>query len=465
MMRPLYRGFPLIALLCISACTGADRWFAPAENLTRTVKLTEGQQWWRQFDDPLMNDLTEQLWAENLELQIAQTRIDEARGLLRQQRGGWFPSVDATGSASRANDGFGQVKPASILQGGFDASWELDAFGRMSAGVDAAQARLVAREATALEVQQSVLAELLSSIVRWRQAQERTEVSKALSGTQREEVRLLEVRHKAGLTDASALARARAQLLEISAEIPVAQARMRQAQAQMERLLGLKDGALTERLKATSRHTIAIPRPAQIQQISLESVAERPDMRAARAELLAAQADLKAAEAALWPRISLSGFFGARDVSVALPLADNPIWSLASSITVPLLNFGTLRGAVDTSNARAHSAMLQYENTAQRAVEETRIALEDALGRIEAAQVQQRSLQDRKDAVVLATERNRSGLKDMTEVTTAQAELDRASLLSIDHSVEAALAYVRLQKSLGLGFQKSPKLGNISVNN
>ena len=438
----------LAALLALGGCTDMDRLFNPAATQAAPLKVPEESQWWRAFNDPLMNELAQRLWVQNLDLRIAQQRISEARGLERQQRSGWFPSVDATGSAQRGNDGFGQTGPATILQGGFDATWELDLFGRTSAAVDAAQARRVASEASAQEVQQSVLAELLRSIVQWRQEQARLATSTTLEQAQAEEVELLSVRQQAGLSDASALASARAQQLEIAAEIPLARAGMQGAQAQMERLLGLDDGALSERLQKEPPRELAIPTAQQMDQLPLQALAQRPDVRVARAELVAAQADLREAEAALWPRISLTGFFGARDVNVPLPLAGNPIWSLAGSIGLPLLDFGRLRGAIDSADARANAAMLRYEDTARRAAEETRIALSDSIGSLVALDTQQRSLADRKDALGLAKERNRRGLRDMTDVTTAQTELDRASLLVVERRRAAALAYIRLQKSL-----------------
>lgn len=442
----------LMALLALSACTDIDRAFSPAPLPAKALAMPSEAQWWRAFNDPLMNELAGQFFAQNIDIRIAQLRIDEARGLERQQRASWFPAIDANGSAKRSNDGFGQTSPVSILQGGFDATWELDLFGRTGATVDAAEARRVASEASAQEVQQSVLAELLRAIVQWRQEQSRLATSTVLKQAQAEEVRLRTLRHQAGLTDASTLARARAQQLEVAAEIPLAQAGIQNAQAQMERLLGVDDGTLSERLAREPQRDIAVPKAEQLEKLPLQLLAQRPDVRAARAELLAARADLRAAEAALWPRISLTGFFGARDVSAPLPLADNPIWALAANIGVPLLDFGRLRGAIDSADARAEAALLQYENTTRRAAEETRIALTDSIGALAALESQQRSLADRTDALALATERTKRGLRDMTDVTTAQTELDRASLLVIERRRAAALAYIRLQKSLSPGF-------------
>jgi outer membrane protein TolC len=123
--------------------------------------------------------------------------------------------------------------------------------------------------------------------------------------------------------------------------------------------------------------------------------------------------------------------------------------ALASGITAPLLNFGRLQGAIDTSDARANAASLSYQNASLTALQETKSALSDYLNGISAADEQKRALDHRKDTVILASERFKRGLTDMTDVTTAQSELNQATLLYIDRKTAAAIAYVRLNKALG----------------
>jgi outer membrane protein TolC len=129
-------------------------------------------------------------------------------------------------------------------------------------------------------------------------------------------------------------------------------------------------------------------------------------------------------------------------------LSSNPVWSLASSLTAPLINFCRLRSEIDASNARANAALLQYENATNLALQETKTALSDYLNGVNTVKAQEEALINRQEAVRLARIRFDRGLTDMTDLTTAQAELDEATLSLITLQTQTAIAYIRLQKAL-----------------
>lgn len=420
----------------------------PAPSAT-TAPLREENIWWSSFKDPLMNKLAPQLLAQNIDLKIAATRVAEARGLTRSAESGLFPQISASGNSSRTNSQVFVSKPITTQQAGFDASWELDIFGRISAGADAANSRVDSQAASTEDVRNTVLAELFRAVVEWRQAQQTINETKSLLASQQQQIRLFEARVAAGLIEQSSLERARAQRAQTAVQLPLAEAAARTAQYQLERLLGREPESLSAELAAQKPVAISIPTLAREAALPIERIKQRPDLRASYAELIAAQADLKQAEADLWPRLTLTGFYGIRDLPAGVPGASNPIWSLASGLTAPLLNFGRLRGAVDAANARSQRASLTYEDAVLKALQETRTALSDYLGGLDAVAQQKEALKHRRDAVALAKERFTRGLTDMTDLTTAQTELDQATLTLIERQANAAIAYIRLQKALG----------------
>lgn len=446
---------PVRFLLCCStafvlcSCAQIQAMYPVSEKpVIEALQITEQNRWWQSFNDPLMDNLVQDLLAQNLDIQIAQTRIAEARGVARMANSGFFPDISGSASASRGNRQIGFDKPLSIAQGGFDATWEIDVFGQTQALVDGAERRVESRIASAEDVTNSVIAELMRSVIEWRQAEQTVAKTNDLLAIQDEQVALIAARAKAGLIDATFLSRAEAERSQTATRLPIAQAALDTAQYKIERLLGKESGTLADSLKST-KGELVIPEANTALSISLDSVRSRPDIRASRADLLATQADLAKAEADLWPRISIRSFFGVQDGSGNVPIASNPIWSLASGVTAPLLNFGRLQGAIDTSDARANAASLSYQNASLTALQETKSALSDYLNGISAADEQKRALDHRKDTVILASERFKRGLTDMTDVTTAQSELNQATLLYIDRKTAAAIAYVRLNKALG----------------
>lgn len=432
----------------LSACAQLESLTTRNSSAPQTTPVAIGNRWWQYFNDPLMDRLADDLLKQNLDIQIARARVNEARGIARSVESGFFPDISINTVASRGNKQVGFDKPFSIAQGGFDAAWELDVFGQTEASAEAAQQRIEASIALSEDATNTVIAELLRAVIEWRQAEQTLLETEELLSVQDEEVTLISVRTKAGLIDATYQKRAEAERSQTATRLPLAKASLDAAEYKIERLLGKESGSLSHILNNT-KSELTVPQEKTASDISMLRMRSRPDLRASRASLLAAQADLAKAEADLWPRISVKAFFGVQDGTISVPLSGNPIWSLATGITAPLLNFGKLRGAIDASNARANAALLSYENAGLVALQESKTALSEYLNGLNAVTEQKKALDHRIETVALATERFKRGLTDMTDVTTAQSELNQATLLYIDRKAAAAIAYLKLHKAMG----------------
>lgn len=436
----------------VEAPAQAEKPAAPVVEATPFAPIAEQQRWWKPLNDPLLDLLADQLVAENLDMKIAVTRVAEARGLDRVASGGLLPAVVVSGNASRGN--LNALTEQSVAQIGFDAAYEVDLFGRVREGVNASEARVESAIAGVDESRNTMLAELARAVVEWRQAQHTIRVTKALLTNQDKQIDLFSARVKAGLVDATQLERAQAQRAQTATQLPIAEASAKTAQYQIERLLGNQPEDLSKMLSSHIEEPLVVPVADDALSLSIDNVRQRPDVRVKLAELIATQADAKQAEAELWPRLSLGAFFGVQKSSDGAFIASNPLWRIASALTAPLLNFGSIRGNIDASDARAQQAALAYENTALIALQETRTALSDYLNGLNAVARQEEALTHRKTAIHLANQRFTSGLTDMTDLTTAQAELDQASLSLITQQGNTAIAFIRLQKALGTAVKK-----------
>jgi multidrug efflux system outer membrane protein len=441
----------VILPLMLMGCDSISHYWHPEK--TQSAPVAQTNQWWKQFNDPLLDQLAEQLLAQNIDIKIAQARVDEARGQVRVASSSWFPDISLTGNAKRGTDQVFLTKPRTIASGGFDATWEIDIFGATRTRVASSESLEVAANATMQDVQNSVIAELARTVIEWHQARQTIKETNDLLASQEDQVGLLNSRAKAGLIDASFKERAQAEYAQTATQLPLAQAAADAAEYKIEKLLGKAAGELFVMLTTQPSKELNIPAAEKTLELTLESIRLRPDIRAAKAQMLAAQSNLGAAEADLWPRITIGGFFGAQGNSSQIPSADNPIWSLSSGIAAPLLNFGKLRGAVDSADARAQQSALSYENATLAALQEAKTALSDYLNGINAVTRQSEALSHRRDAVRLAKKRFLRGLTDMTDLTTAQAELDQATLALINQKAATAIAFIRLQKAMGAAFK------------
>jgi multidrug efflux system outer membrane protein len=441
---------PLAALL-LSGCSTSSLSWQDTKQVPVSSKIEISQSiWWSDFNDPLINEFVQQLQTQNIDIQIAEARLVEARAMKTVSRSGLFPDIAVNATGTRGNTT--SINPTTFGQMGFDTSWEIDVFGRTRAGINAAEARRLISLAGIDDARNIVTADLVRAVIEWRQAKQTIKTINDLLMAQDEQVTLLASRERAGLIDASFAERARAQRAQTATELPNAEAAASAAQYQIERLLAVRDETIQSALATADLQILNIPRAEDALSITLERVRNRPDVKQARAELLGAQANLKVAEADLWPRVTISSFFGVQDGSDGLRLAENPIWSIASGVTTPLLNFGRLKEMVKAADARAQQAALRYEDTVNHALQETKTALSDYLKGMNAVFAQEKALKSREDTLRIAKNRFDRGLTDMTDLTTAQAELDTATLAFINIKTKTAIAYIRLQKSLATAF-------------
>jgi NodT family efflux transporter outer membrane factor (OMF) lipoprotein len=442
-------------MLFLTACSTVEH-----KSLNNTVDNSSqpwnGPKWWESFNDPLINRFANQILAQNLDIKIAATRLAEARASTRVIASSLYPDVSGTGSEVRQKNIIYPI-PETIGQAGLDVNWELDIFGQVRAGIRSSEARAKSLDATIDDVRNLVVADLVKAVIDWRQAQETIQKINTLLSSEDVTASLLDDRAKAGLIDASFVERAKAERAQTATQLPQAEGESKAAQYQVERLLGVKDESVAEALKAAEILPLELPSPELATAVSLSTIKNRPDVRAARFNLLASQADLDQAEDNLWPQLSVSGFFGVENAHPEGLVSSNPVWTLASSLTAPILNFGRLNGAVDAANAKTKGEEYKYENITLLALQETKTALSDYLYGINTLSVQTEALNRRQETVDIAKERFRLGLTDMTDLTTAQTELDQATLMLIADKTSTAEAYIRLEKALGLSGNRESK--------
>ena len=181
-------------------------------------------EWWKAFGDPVLDQLVGQALSANLDLKIAVARVGEARALFTEQKLDLLPHVTADGTYAKSNEqqpgSNGRRVESQAYQAGFDAGWEIDLFGRVRRGVEAAGAEAGAAQADLRDAQVTVAAEVARNYLELRGAQARLKVANRNLETQRETLRLTKVRFDAGAGSPIDVASAQARLNATEAAIP-----------------------------------------------------------------------------------------------------------------------------------------------------------------------------------------------------------------------------------------------------
>jgi multidrug efflux system outer membrane protein len=452
----------LAAALPLAACAVGPDYVAPATTLpafrNADPAVVEARPfeatWWRQFGDPTLDDLVERALAGDLDLKVAAARLDEARALLAGARRERWPGVtlDAARSESKAQQpGFGTDRiEAESYEAGVAALWELDLFGRVRRGAQAAAADADAAAAELRDVQVLVAAEVARTYVELRGAQKRLRVAQTNLDYQRETLNLTRVRLDLGRGSELDVASAAARLAATDASIPPLVAAEAAAGHRLAVLLGLTPGSLDDELAPREL-------PPRITTLAIDSpealLRRRPDIRAAERALAASTARIGVAKADLFPRLTLSGFIGfvAGDAG-ELGESTSRAWSLSPVLSWAGLDRG-VRARVVAAEARTAGALAVYDRTVLLALEETENAFVGyAQNRARLGAVIEEALASRR-AAELARVQYREGALDFLRLLDAER-----SALQADDAVAAAetalnTSVVAIYRALGGGWE------------
>ncbi|MDP9421282.1 MAG: efflux transporter outer membrane subunit [Pseudomonadota bacterium] len=429
-------------------------------------------QWWRGFGDAQLAGLVEQALQQNLDIEMAAARIREARALERAAGASGSPQVAAEASVTRqrisenaipappgsggggGGSGFGLPgQEFTTWRAGFDASWEIDLFGRNRREREAAAARTGAALWNRRDIEVAVAAEVASAYLRLRTLQGR--IANAHSEVARLErfERLVGARARGGLVTGQDLEQQRSERSAAAAAIPAFQAQAKAEIHALGVLTGQAPGALASPLAAPAE---LAPVPLVPPGLPSDLLRRRPDIRAAERELAAATADIGVAVADLYPRISLT----AAPALVSTALGSLLDWGSRSftagaALDWPLFDGGRRRANIAVRNARQEQAMIAYRKAVLTALQD----VEDSLGRVDGDRRQLAELEQARATAARAEEiartRYRGGLVTLSDVLVAQQR--RLSLEEQVIETRGALARdtVALVKALGGGWQEN----------
>jgi outer membrane protein, multidrug efflux system len=462
--------------LFVAGCTVGPNYKEPA--LAVPSAWNEAQQkgvdtrpadlvrWWTAFEDPLLNSLMERAVQSNLDLQVAEARIREARASRAVVASGEWPTVGTSGSYTRSRTSENALNfPSGASSGasgfklernlfdiGFDANWEIDVFGGVRRSVEAADATIAATEYNRSDVLVSLLGDVARNYIDLRGAQRRLAVARANLKTQQDSLDLTRVRFNAGLASDLDVARAEAQINTTAAQIPNIESSLKQAAYNLDLLLGLSSGALWSELEKE----VDIPGlpPEILVGLPSDLLRRRADIRFAERRLAAATAQVGSAIADLFPKFSLTGIYGLQSISASdWFMGRSRYWSIGPTITWPIFDAGRIRANIDIRNAQQEQALYQYEKAVLAAFGD----VEKSLVNYSQEQVRYRSLNDavaaNRRAVEMANELYIRGLNDYLNVLDSQRALYVTETELALSEATMASNLVALYKALGGGWQ------------
>ena len=437
---------------------------------TRPVDLT---RWWTSLDDPELNSLVERAVKANYNLRIAGARLQEVRAVEQAVGGGIVPGLGETpgvdisagaGRGSGTNSARGRV--AGPLHAGtnttglkeithvagFDASWELDLFGRFGSELQAADADVQAAAEFRNDVLLSVVAEVVRTYVDVRSLQLRLEIARENLAAQRRTADLVTIRFNRGLTNELDVTLAEREYQTTLAQIAPLEAGIAAAQRRTAVLVGQYPEALRAELERPSALPATPPMVAP--GMPVEMLRRRPDIRQAERQLAASTARVGIATADLFPRVALTGGAGVQGQGLGRsPVVNAITWSIGPTLYWPFLDFGRLDALIQAQDFRSRQRLLEYQRAVVSAVEEVDDALSNYAAQQDHLQQLSVAVSVSRKAERIATQRYNNGLTDFLNVLDAQRQLydleDQYALAQASLTRE----FIALYKALGGGWE------------
>ena len=418
---------------------------------------TIGRGFWETLGDTTLSRLVGEALEANYDVRAAAARVRQARAERLEARFDLFPTVTASGGYTRqklASATFGPISgggsfPAQDLwDGGLDAFWEIDVFGRVRGNVQGRNRLTEAAQESLRDVQVALTAELASAYFDLRGAQEQLAVAQRNAENQRRTLELTQQRLDAGRGNAFDTERARAQLASTLANVPNFESRLAAAQYRVAVLVARPPRTVAPELEPV----VALPTlPENLSVGNVDTLARRrPDVRSAERRLAAQAAFTRSARAEYLPRLTFNGSAGFTSGEAGdFGKSGTGRYAFGPVISWPALNLGRIKARADAARAREAEAEADYQQSVLQALQEAetaQVTYGKAVARLErlaeAAAASER-------AAELARLRFEGGVSDFLQVLDAQRTLLEAQDQLAQGRTDATTALVEVYRAIG----------------
>lgn len=435
------------------ANTGNWKPAQPSEEMARG-------EWWKVFGDAKLNELEAQAVDANQSLKAAAARVQEARGVQQQVRSGLFPQLNAgfgpeRSKASPASQGLpvdGNVAPRTLWRAQAGLSYEVDLFGRVSSGAEAAKADAERSDALYRSVLLALQADVAQNYFQLRELDAEQAVFTRTVTLRTEALKLNQRRFDEGYISELDLARAKSELATARADaLSVARTRAL-SEHSLAILLGKAPAEFSFAPQPLAPMSVQVP--AGLPSSLLE---RRPDIAAAERAMAAANARIGVAKAAYFPQLSLTGIAGYESGA----LGDLFRWSsrtfllgplVGTALSLPIFDGGARSGNLDNANAKYQEEVANYR-------QKVLLAFQDVEDNLSNLRLQGDQTKEQDDAVTASSRaaqlsrlRYHEGSISYLEVIDAERSVLQSQRAATQLAGAQAVSTVNLIRALGGGW-------------
>jgi NodT family efflux transporter outer membrane factor (OMF) lipoprotein len=459
-----------LSALALSACAVGPDYVAPSPRPASSGPLLSANRpafaptplpadWWRLYNDPVLDALVKDALAANTDVRQALAHIERARAALRGARSDRLPqtSIGASASYNRLPETqvpAGTKRESWSYDAGIDVAYEADLFGRVRRENQAARADVAASEADADAVRVMVVAETTRAYADAASGAARLRVAHEIVDLLDHSLALTRKRYADGLENGLTVARIATLRDQRAAEIPALEA---ERQAALFRLATLTGRAPAELPPIAGERSVAL----EIQQAlpvgdGAQLLARRPDVRAAERRLAADTARIGVATADLYPRITFGASIGSTGPSLGDLFTGGPLrWLLGPLLSWAFPNKEATRARIDAANADAKASLAAFDGAVLTALQESETALSAYAAAIERRRALQSASEQAERAARIVRAQQREGAVNSLDRLDAERTLAEAKAQLAEQDAEVSRAQIDVFRALGGGWTKT----------
>ena len=481
----------LLVLFAVSGCTmlGPDfggiksKYASKSWNRSSSESIKNLSDWWKLFDDPVLNKLVNITYRQNLDIKSAGLRIVQARAALGISEGLAFPQKQTLSGVASSSAG----KPVDVASAGvnFDIGWEMDIWGKYARGIESSQASLYASVASYNSIMVSVISEVARNYINYRTAQERLAYAKRNIAIQERVTRLTEVQFNSGNVSELDMQQSRTQLYSTKAILPSLELIKIKSRNAMAVLMAVDTKYLDRVLKKSFSDTVSsyitnsssgqmqlsatsgselevklIPKARFNPHYKIDAnlLRQRPDIQVAEYIAHANSAKIGSAVAELYPSFSLFGNIGinSNNASGSWVSAGNALGvSIGPSFSWNIFQYGRIKNTVRLQDAIFEESLVAYNKKVLSAASEVSDALNGYLLSKQQTIENRKAVESAVRAFNISVIQYNDGLVGYERLLTTVKSLTLNQDSYAQNQGALASNVVSLYKALGGGWQMS----------
>lgn len=414
-------------------------------------------RWWTNFNDKKLNAIVGIGIANNLDYQIAESRIHAARQKVSEAKASLLPEINASqnssiyrGSNSSINSSNSAIsttankKKIKFFSAGIDASWEIDFFEKNSNLEEAEKHKLYSLINEKKYFLSTLITDIVVYYIEYRKYQNLVSLYKELYSSQKEIAKLTLVNNKSGIVSQLDVNSEKNTLLEIESQLFHLKAMLTFLEYNLEYLCGMHPRELFKYLKEQqdvpkiSTHIVA--------HSPMSVINNRPDIISASEDLIAANHTTKSAIAQQFPSVSIGGFLGYQDSNI---IKFPTVWNIGQSLSMPIFNFNKIKSHIHFMEEQEKQSFIRYKKYVLNALKEVEQNISMYSNSYSSYNNNEEICKNQKDSFDLTEDLYNNHTVSYIDLSKERQKLLRSRAKALEAKSEYSIFTAKLFKSLG----------------